>query len=76
MKNLHELNKNERALITRVNAFGDLRERFISFGISKGSDVTVKNCSANRKNIEIDVDGIFMALRQDEAKLIEVEVYD
>jgi len=76
LKTLIELRKNEKAIITKVIATGDLRERFISFGITKGSKIELKNCSANRDNIEVDIDGVFVALRKDEAKQIEVSKND
>ena len=73
MKTLIELKKDEKAVISKVTAKGNLRERLTSFGITKGSEIELKNCSANRESLEIDVDGVFVALRKDEANHIKVE---
>ena len=72
VKTLIELEKNKRAIILKVIAKGDLRERLISFGVTKGSEVELKHCSPNCENLEIDVDGVFVALRKDEAHKIFV----
>ena len=73
LKLLNDLKKNEKAIIKKVKAQGDLRERLISFGITKGSEVELKHCSPNRENIELDIEGTFVALRKDEALQIEIE---
>ena len=72
MKNLTEMKKYEKAVITKVTAKGELRERLTSFGITKGSTIELNNCNANRDNLEIDVDGVFVALRKIEAEKIEI----
>ena len=73
MRTLFNLKKDEVAIIKKITATGDLRERFISFGITKGSEIALKNCSANRENLEINIDGVYVALRKNEAQKIEVE---
>jgi len=76
MKTLIELEKNEKVIILKITAKGDLRERLISFGVTKGSEIELKHCSPNRENLEIDVDGVFIALRKDEAQHIKVGKID
>jgi ferrous iron transport protein A len=73
VKSLYELKKHEKATISKIKAVGTLKERFTSFGIVKGSEIVLKNCSIKKDNIEIDVNGTFIALRKSEAELIEVE---
>jgi len=73
MRTLFNLKKDEVSIIKKITATGDLRERFISFGITKGSEITLKNCSANRENLEINIDDVYVALRKNEAEKIEVE---
>jgi ferrous iron transport protein A len=72
LRTLYEMKKNEEATIIKVNAKGALKERLTSFGVVKGSILEVKNCSLTRDNIEIDVNGVFIALRKSEAELIGV----
>lgn len=75
MKTLYDLKQGERGLVKKINSSDrDLKERLISFGITKDSQIVMKHCNANRKNIEISVDKSFVALREQEAKVIEIEV--
>ena len=70
---LAELRKGEHALIRHIDADNDLRNRLHSFGIVPGERLTVKECSLDRKTMKIDIDGTLVALREEEAKKIEVE---
>jgi len=71
-KTIYELKKNDKTKVLNVNGKGAIRERFVSFGIVRGADIEVKNCNVTRDNIEILVNGTFIALRKEEAKLVEV----
>jgi Fe2+ transport system protein FeoA len=73
MMKLNQLKKGDRALIRRIDADAELRNRLHSFGIVPGEELTVKGCSLGRKTMEIDVDGTLIALRRDEAAKIGVE---
>jgi Fe2+ transport system protein FeoA len=73
MVTLNQLKKGDRALIRRIDADPELRNRLHSFGIVPGEELTVKGCSLGRKTIEIDVDGTLIALRREEAVKIQVE---
>jgi len=70
---LNELHKGDRAVIVKINADKTLRDRFASFGMMRGEEITVKACSLARQTIEIEVGATAIALRADEAKHIEVE---
>jgi len=72
MKTILDLKLKESAIIKKIVAKGELRERLISFGVSKNSEITLKNCNANCENIEIEVNGVLIALRKVEAKQIEI----
>ncbi len=66
------MKKNEKGVISKIHADSNLKSRFNSFGIAKGSEFLIENCSPNKQNIEIEVRGVHLALRKEEAKLIEV----
>ena len=72
MKTILDLKLKESGIIKKIVAKGELRERLISFGISKGSEITIKNCNTNCESIEIEVNGVLIALRKVEAKQIEI----
>ena len=69
---LNKLHKGDRAEIIRVNAEKALRDRFASFGIMRGEEITVKACSIAKQTIEIEVGSTSIALRAEEAEKIEV----
>jgi ferrous iron transport protein A len=70
---LTELYKGDRAMIRRIQADPELRQRLHSFGVIPGEMLEVKGCSLARQTMEIDVDGTLIALRKEEAEKIEVE---
>jgi ferrous iron transport protein A len=73
MKTIIDLKIKESAVVKKIIAKGELRERLISFGIAKNSAITLKNCNTNCENIEIEVDNVLIALRKVEAKQIEIQ---
>ncbi len=70
---LSELNKGDRAVIKRIDSSEDLRVRLASFGVVRGSELSVEACSVGKQTMEISVDGTLIGIRADEAKEIEVE---
>jgi ferrous iron transport protein A len=71
---LIDLEKNQKALIVKVNASKPLKERFNAFGLIKGEELSIKGCSLGKQTIEVEVGGAtLIALRADEAEKIEVE---
>jgi Fe2+ transport system protein FeoA len=70
---LSQLHKGDRAEIVALRADKTLRDRLVSFGIMPGETVTVEACSLARQTIEISVGATAIALRKEEADLIEVE---
>lgn len=71
---LSKLEKNQKAIIKSINCSNELKQRFYSFGIMKGSQIEVENTSLTKNTIEINVENTSIALRVEEAKTIEVEV--
>jgi ferrous iron transport protein A len=74
MVDLSQINKNQKALITRIHAQHILKKRLLSLGLSIGKEVEVVETSLQKNTIKIALGFSSVALRFDEAKLIEVEV--
>ncbi|MCH9740412.1 MAG: ferrous iron transport protein A [Epsilonproteobacteria bacterium] len=70
---LSELHKGDRAIIIKIETDESLKSRLFSFGVGKGSELSIEACSMKKQTIEIEVDGTLIGLRADEAKEIEVE---
>jgi len=70
---LSELQKGDMANIIRINAESTLRSRLNSFGVMRGESLKVKGCSLAKRTMEIEIEGTLLALREEEAKKIEVE---
>jgi len=70
---LSDLHKGDRALIKKIDTDEALKTRLGSFGVIRGSELTVEACSIGKQTMEILVDGTLIGLRGEEAKQIEVE---
>ena len=70
---LDELHKNEEGIILNIDADKTLKSRFNSFGITKGTKVSVITETMAKKTIEIQVNKTKIALRVSEASKIEVD---
>ena len=66
--------KGGTATIVKINATGALKQRLISFGLMKGARIEMLECSMTKSTYEIKVGNVRLALRREEAELIEVEV--
>ena len=53
--NLSQLNKKQKAKVLKINSNDELKQRFYSFGIFKGSMIEVENVSLAKNTIEIIV---------------------
>jgi ferrous iron transport protein A len=71
---LSELQPNQNAIITKIDANEELMQRFYSFGIIKGEVIFVETMSLKKQTMEINVEDTMIALRVDEANTIEVKV--
>jgi len=74
MKKLNELKKFDVATVKKIDGTSEFRKRLFSLGLTKGSELKVKECSLGKQNIEIEVSGTLIALRSEEAKKIEVDL--
>ena len=73
MKKLIECEKGENVRVVKLNAKDELKQRLISFGIMKEAEVEVLEQAPRKRTIEIKVGKMRLALRAEEAELIEVE---
>lgn len=73
IKKLSDCKKACIVKIVKLNAGSELKQRFISFGIMKEAVVEVIEYSPTKSTIEIKVGKMRIALRTQEAALIEVE---
>ncbi len=73
MRTLFDCHKASKVKIVKLNADGDLKQRLISFGIMKEVKVEVLEHAPAKSTIEVKVGKMRIALRAEEAKLIEVE---
>lgn len=71
--NLLECNKNTKVQVTKLHAKDGLKQRLISFGIIKEATLEVLEFAPAKATIEIQVGKMKLALRDEEAKLIEVK---
>ena len=73
---LTELKKGVLATITKIDADKELKHRLNSFGFIKGAKVKVVRKSIGRSTLEVEIGGSYIALRNIEAKKIEVEAHE
>ena len=73
MKTLLDCKKACRVKVLKLNAATDLKQRLISFGIMKEAEIEVLEHAPRKSTIEIKVGKMRIALRAEEAELIEVE---
>lgn len=69
---LHLLSPGQKAVIARVNGTSALRRRFIEMGIIKGETILIERNAPLGDPIEYFIKGYHLALRKEEAALIEV----
>ena len=76
MKKLSQLEVNQTAVITKIICNDELKQRFYSFGIIRGANITIKEVSLSKNTIALVVDDTSVALRLEEAKNIEVKLIE
>lgn len=72
MKKLIECEIGEVVQVVKLNAKDELKQRLISFGIMKQAQVEILELAPRKKTIEIKIGKMRLALRAQEAELIEV----
>ncbi|HIC42787.1 MAG TPA: ferrous iron transport protein A, partial [Sulfurimonas sp.] len=58
--------------ITKINAIGALKQRLMSFGMARGVGIELLEYSPAKSTVEIKVGKMRIALRKEEAELIEI----
>lgn len=76
MKNLTQCEKGSSCVVTKLHASGPLKQRLLSFGMARGVDIELLEYSPTKSTVEIKVGKMRIALRKEEAELIEVEFYE
>lgn len=72
-KTLRDCKKACKVKVIKLNADPELKQRFISFGIMKEAEIEVLEYAPAKSTIEIKIGKTRIALRAQEAGLIEVE---
>ena len=73
MKNLTQCEKGCSCKITKLHAKGPLKQRLISFGMARGVGIELLEYSPAKSTVEIKVGKMRIALRKEEAEMIEIE---
>lgn len=73
---LDELHVGNSAKVLSINANEELRKRLYSFGIVKQSIVKMIEHTLAKNTIEIKINNTRIGMRNEEAKAIEVELYE
>ena len=69
---LHLLQPGQRAVIMRIGGSRPLRRRFVEMGILKGETILIERNAPLGDPVEYFIKGYHLALRREEAALIEV----
>ena len=70
---LSELLVGNSAIVKKIDAISSLKHRLYSFGIIKGATITIEAISMAKNTLEINVDDTLIAIRMEEASIIEVD---
>jgi len=70
---LDKLNIGDSAIIRSINCENALKNRFYSFGIIRGSTITIEEITLTKSTIEVKINTTKVALRLKEASAIEVD---
>ena len=73
---LHTLIPGQKATIVHIGGTGALRRRFIEMGIVKGEVIEIERSAPLGDPVEYFIKGYHLALRKEEAALIEVTPHD
>ena len=70
---LSDLRKGDHAVILKIETDESLKGRLTSFGMARGTELSVEECSIGKRTMEILVDDTLIGLRAEEAGKIEVK---
>ena len=72
MKTLKEVKVGDTVVVTRLNGEGAVRRRIMDMGITKGTQIFVRNVAPLGDPIEVNIRGYELSLRKADAEMIEV----
>ena len=72
-KTLTQCKKGCSCKITKLHASGPLKQRLMSFGMTRGVGIELLEYSPAKSTVEIKVGKMRIALRKEEAEMIEIE---
>lgn len=72
---LHLLQPGQSAVVVRVGGTSALRRRFVEMGIVKGETILIERSAPLGDPVEYFIKGYHLALRKEEAALIEVSAH-
>ncbi len=70
---LNELSINDKAVIKKIHAKEPLKSKLLSMGFARGEKLKVLKHTLVKNTFDIDINGVNVALRNEEAREIEVE---
>ena len=73
MKKLTQCGKGSHCKVAKLHASGPLKQRLLSFGMMKGVQIELLEYSPTKSTVEVKVGKMRIALRKEEAELIEIE---
>ena len=73
MKNLTQCEKGCSCKVAKIHASGALKQRLMSFGMARGVGIELLEYSPAKSTVEIKVGKMRIALRKEEAELIEID---
>ena len=76
IKNLSELEPQEKGRIVKVGGRRGIRRRLLDMGVVAGAEVQVQRVAPLGDPVEIRVKGYDLALRKEEARSIQVELIE
>lgn len=72
MKKLTQCEKGASCTVTKLHASGPLKQRLMSFGMARGVKIELLEYSPAKSTVEIKVGKMRIALRKEEAELVEI----
>ncbi len=69
---LLQMSVGDKVCIDALNVSNELKQRLNSLGFLRNTPLSVKNFGLFKSTVQVMINSSFVALRRDEAKLIEV----
>jgi len=70
---LNELNIGDKAVIKKIYAKEPLKSKLLSMGFIRGEKIRLLKHTLAKNTFDVDINGVNIALREEEAREIEVE---